>query len=217
MSQRSFTVFQDAPAPAPQKQQRVSVLTRAVSRALSENVLNVPAEVAPIDKENVNPATGERASGLQNSVKKRKTVLAAKLQPPPATKGKKLERTHDREPTVDPEHKKRRPTTSSLKKTNTAVSAKGSVPKKVPKRASSRPVQSLPQVEEEDEKTSQATIDARCYDLTVKPLADVSEAFEEPSIFDLAPLDEKAKFATVKVRFPPLRHVPAVLNYPLYI
>ena len=206
MSQRSFTVFKDAPAPAPQKQQRVSALSRAAAKALSENTLNVlPAEAAPIDKENVNPATGERSSGLQNPMKKRKNVLAAKPPPPPPAKAKNLERprTQVREPTVKPEQKKPKPTTSSLKRASTAVSTKVIVPKKAPRRASSRTVQSLAQVEEEDEKASQATIDARCYDLTVKPLADVSEAFEEPPIFDLAPLDDKAKFATVKVCFSP--------------
>jgi hypothetical protein len=47
---------------------------------------------------------------------------------------------------------------------------------------------------------SQADIDSRCYELTVKPLADVSKAYEDSSASqDVGPADDKAKFQTAKV------------------
>ena len=48
---------------------------------------------------------------------------------------------------------------------------------------------------------SQADIDSRCYELTVKPLADVSQAYEETLIFqDVNPREDKSKYQPVKVR-----------------
>ncbi|KAF8637766.1 hypothetical protein AX17_002591 [Amanita inopinata Kibby_2008] len=79
-----------------------------------------------------------------------------------------------------------------------------------------RTISSLPKVAEEDsvfntrkeeEKTekpvpsqlSQADIDSRCYELTVKPLADVSQAYEDTSVFqDINTNEDKPKFQTVK-------------------
>ena len=47
---------------------------------------------------------------------------------------------------------------------------------------------------------SQADIDSRCYELTVKPLADVSQAYEDSSASqDVGPGEDKAKFQTAKV------------------
>ncbi|KAK2462153.1 hypothetical protein APHAL10511_005851 [Amanita phalloides] len=43
---------------------------------------------------------------------------------------------------------------------------------------------------------SQADIDSRCYELTVKPLADVSQAYDDT--FDVVPVDGKPKFQSVK-------------------
>ncbi|KAF8718569.1 hypothetical protein AX14_011772 [Amanita brunnescens Koide BX004] len=46
---------------------------------------------------------------------------------------------------------------------------------------------------------SQADIDSRCYELTVKPLADVSQAYEETLIFqDVNPREDKSKYQPVK-------------------
>ncbi|KAF8628755.1 hypothetical protein AX15_003743 [Amanita polypyramis BW_CC] len=46
---------------------------------------------------------------------------------------------------------------------------------------------------------SQADIDSRCYELTVKPLADVSQAYEDTSVFqDVGTDGDKSKLQTVK-------------------
>ena len=48
---------------------------------------------------------------------------------------------------------------------------------------------------------SQADIDSRCYELTVKPLADVSQAYEDALIFqDVNTREDKTKYQPVKVR-----------------
>lgn len=48
---------------------------------------------------------------------------------------------------------------------------------------------------------SQADIDSRCYELTVKPLADVSQAYEDTLIFqDVNSREDKTKYQPVKVR-----------------
>ena len=61
----------------------------------------------------------------------------------------------------------------------------------------------MPRLNEEEEankdRVSQADIDARCYELTVQPLADVSQAYEER--IPTSPCETKLKFSTVKVRF----------------
>jgi len=58
----------------------------------------------------------------------------------------------------------------------------------------------MPRLNEEEEahkdRVSQADIDARCYELTVQPLADVSQAYEER--IPISPCETKLKFSAVK-------------------
>ncbi|KAJ3491328.1 hypothetical protein NLJ89_g11349 [Agrocybe chaxingu] len=163
------------------------------------------SDLVALDKENVNPLTGERAGSLTTASKKRKTsVLATKVQPPPATKVKKDSDTQ-------PEPKKRKGSTAATtkpkgSKKDTKVTGSGRKPST--KRAGSRKISPMPKLEEETEKEkerlSQAEIDSRCYDLTVKPLADVSEAYEQVDVFNGLPSsssgvsETRAKFRTVK-------------------
>lgn len=47
---------------------------------------------------------------------------------------------------------------------------------------------------------TQADIDSKCYELTVQPLADVSQAYDESCVLDQRSATDKVKFRTVKVR-----------------
>ncbi|KAF8966614.1 hypothetical protein BDZ97DRAFT_1917427 [Flammula alnicola] len=218
MSLRTFTVFQDAPsseAPQP-KISRPNVMVTRSQRLASINgtaegsSATASSDLAVVNKENYNPVTGERAGPSTSSTKKRKTtVLATKVQPPLATKSKKYK---DAQPELEPEPKKRKASTSSTSKVKTKKVAKGSgsVKKGGSKRAGSRRVSPMPRLNEEDEsekeRIAQADIDSRCYELTVKPLADISQAYEEVDVFEgplnaCAPsttFDDKVKFSTVK-------------------
>jgi len=118
--------------------------------------------------------------------------LATKLHvPPPSKKQKELKEVKET---------KKKGSTSS--KSVAAPKARASAEKK-PKRASSRKVggagssrarrsPSLPRVVEEaegaqghdGERLTQAVVDARCYELTVLPLADVSQAYEQAPALD---------------------------------
>ena len=71
----------------------------------------------------------------------------------------------------------------------------------------------LPKVEElpeesETKEVTQALINERCYELTVSPLADVTEAYVEKSTEATAspatPKKTESTFTTIRVRRPPL-------------
>lgn len=223
MSLRSFTIFQDA-APSEASQSKVSrpraMATRSTTRnVLSSNSATAAGELATLDKENYNPLTGERA-GPSTAAKKRKTVVLS-AKPLPVIKSKKEQDTPS-----EPEQKKRKastfsatkPTASSASKTKAKKEAKGfgSSKKSATKRTGSSKVSPMPRLMEEEEgekdRTTQADIDSRCYELTVKPLADVSQAYEESTIFDSftnavsGDSDEKTKFDKVKFGTAKVRH-----------
>ncbi|KDR80377.1 hypothetical protein GALMADRAFT_136868 [Galerina marginata CBS 339.88] len=205
MSLRTFTVFQDtvsSDAPQPKISRPNAVLTRSSSLGgASSNHATALGDHAALDKENYHPVTGERAGPSNLSSKKRKTtVLATKVQPlSSAPKSKK-----EKDTSAEPDQKKRK--ASSATKSKSKKEVKGLGPKKTgTKRAGSRKVSPMPRLNEEEEvekgRISQADIDSRCYELTVKPLADVSEAYEEASVFDeliTATTEDKVKFCTAK-------------------
>lgn len=206
MSLRTFTVFQDAESSeiAPPKVARPNAM---VTRSSTQNVPGATLSADPLDKENYHPVTGERAGPSNSENKKRKTsVLATKVQPPSAAKSKK-----EKDP--QPELKKRKASTSTVGTTKAKVAkkdGKGSASlRKGSKRASSRRHSPLPRLNEEEDPEngaiSQSDVDSRCYELTVKPLADVSEAYEDFSVFGGASAtanvsEEKVKSRTLKVR-----------------
>ncbi|KIJ59373.1 hypothetical protein HYDPIDRAFT_162479 [Hydnomerulius pinastri MD-312] len=173
MSVRSFTVFQDTPTEIPQIHNDCD--ESAVKASATEAVATLLSTLAAIEKENLHPVTGERAGPASASeTKKRKTgALATKILVVPSSKKQKE---------LKPESKKSRKPLSSSGKPKSSdgrkSSSKGS--------RSSRKASPLPPVDEEQESQreparltiTQANIDSRCYELTVSPLADVSEAYE---------------------------------------
>lgn len=129
------------------------------------------------NKENLDPLTGERSTGVGAAAKKRKTsALAVKA----CSEGGSSENA-----SAQPVAKKRKGSTSSGTALKPKAAKKG---KKVTKKRSGSP---LPKVDEEGGEAvvetlntpsiaeqAQAVVDARCYELTVAPLADVSAAYE---------------------------------------
>lgn len=191
MSVRSFTVFQDTPTEI----QKISLASdkNLVTTTAADAAATLLSTLAAIEKENLHPLTGERAAQTTtNASKKRKTaVLVTKVVVPP------------------PSSKKQKELKSEPKKLRKSASGNGNRSdgrKKIPR--GSRPARKaspLPRVDEERELStatpsqrvptrlivSQAKIDSKCYELTVSPLADVSEAYDtatetsdQESVFD---------------------------------
>ncbi|KAK7039484.1 hypothetical protein R3P38DRAFT_3349622 [Favolaschia claudopus] len=174
MALASFTVYCDSPVDADATAQ-ASVAPKPAVLASSTPDANLPTTSTTIlastaEKENVHPVTGERCAPLsESSAKKRKTnVLATK-----AIVAKKLKESNEDKS----QGKKTRSASSS------ALKAKkdGKLTRKTAKKPSRR-VSPLPRLEEEDaavrERLEQADVDSRCYELTVSPLADVTQAYD---------------------------------------
>ena len=205
MSLRTFTVFQDAvssDAPQPKINRPNAMVTRSSSLNLTTSFTNatVPLnDLVALDKENFHPVTGERAGPPNNSgSKKRKTsVLSTKVQLSSTKKD------------AQPEVKKRKASTSTTKG-KVKRDGKSTVPARrgAAKRTVSRKVSPMPILNEEEEvsksRITQADIDSRCYELTVQPLADISQAYEKSAVFEGIPTltcESKPKFTAAKVRF----------------
>ncbi|KAF9219501.1 hypothetical protein BS17DRAFT_760829 [Gyrodon lividus] len=172
MPSRSFTVFQDTPTETPQRHNASDDST--VTLSAKDVAATLLSTLAAIEKENLHPVTGERAGPTSGSeAKKRKTgVLATKQLVAPSSKKQKE---------LKAESKKSRKPLSSGGKPKSSDGRKNSKASR-----SSRRTSPLPPVDEEQElphqptrpPVSQADIDSRCYELTVSPLANVSEAYE---------------------------------------
>ncbi|KAG1748279.1 uncharacterized protein EDB91DRAFT_1198003 [Suillus paluster] len=201
MSVRSFTVFQDIPTEI----QKIShgsdkSLVMPTAADVSATLLST---LAAIEKENLHPLTGERAAQtLTNASKKRKTaVLVTKVVAPPTSSKKQKD--------VKSEPKKLRKSTSGNGKRSDGR-------KKIARESrSARKASPLPRVDEEQEIStatpiqriptrltiSQAKIDSRCYELTVSPLADVSEAYDTATeASDQESVFEKEQSAEPEIR-----------------
>lgn len=177
MSVRSFTVFQDSPPEIPELHgEGLRSPLAAGATALLVSTL------AAVEKENLHPLTGERTGPAASSEsKKRKTtaVLSTKLVVVPSYKKKKELKSESTKKQRTVLGASGKPQTSSGKKT-------GSSKKHPPSRKTSP----LPSVQEESDALReaggfpplQANIDSRCYELTVSPLADVSEAYDLVSV-----------------------------------
>lgn len=204
MSLRTFTVFQDAvssEAPHTKITRPNAMVTRSSSLNLSTTSSNATGSHPTLDKENFHPVTGERAGYSNNTgSKKRKTsVLSTKVQPPSATK-------KDSQP--EKKHKASTSSTSSKGKVKRHGKALATARKGTSKRTISRKVSPMPRLNEEEEvkkdRITQVNIDARCYELTVQPLADVSQAYEEGAAFEGIPTsscEAKLKFSAANVSF----------------
>jgi hypothetical protein len=201
MAPRSFTVYCDSPVDA-DVDTKASLVPKP--NALASTSPNVPTSSTTLlastaEKENLHPVTGERCAAASDSTttttKKRKTsVLATKT----IVAKKQKESKEDR-----PEGKKARSASSSASKGRKDGKSVRTTAKKP-----SRRVSPLPKLDEEDaavrDRLLLTDIDSRCYELTVSPLADVTQAYD--ARFDVNSLltsftsEESARFR--KVRHP---------------
>ncbi|KAF8556050.1 hypothetical protein OG21DRAFT_1483392 [Imleria badia] len=173
MSVRSFTVFQDTPADHPQSLDDTDV--RAMTLSAADAAATLLSTLAAIEKENLHPLTGQRAGPtVASETKKRKTgALATKVLVVSSSK-KHKELKGEPKKTRKPLSSTGKPRSSDAKKSSSKSS-----------RSSRRPSPLPPVAEEHDLQRqpprlaiSQIDIDSRCYELTVSPLADVSEAYD---------------------------------------
>ncbi|TCD66574.1 hypothetical protein EIP91_001242 [Steccherinum ochraceum] len=165
------------------------------------------------DKENVDPLTGQHPSIEDQLAKKRKTnVLVAKLvvtskakAPQPDQKKRKVLTANTTSNTRSRGEKKERKALGSKKSRNTSASRVRGV-KELPKVEEEEDVVEVaaPQVVEVSKPISQACADSRCYELTVLPLADVSEAYSPSSSIEeeLIAAGEKLKAASISKQIP---------------
>jgi hypothetical protein len=203
MSLRSFTVFQDAPPTELHKTKALSQFKDMPPSSSSATVAtSLSALASAAEKENLHPVTGERATVITG--KKRKTTALSTKSQMPLTLKRQKDSSNPK-----PATKKRK--SASARKSSQADGSASGTGRKTSKK-NTRKVSPLPVVDEagESEKEIQrillADIDSRCYELTVRPLADVSQAygqaFEQPCVVEdeLADNSEKNKFRMVKVR-----------------
>ena len=165
MTSRRFTVYIDdvstvKPQPAPKP---------APAKAPEEAGL---PSLSATEKENLHPLTGGRLrSSSTVGLKRKSSVLATKLHNPPSQKDSKQAPSKKRKvaSSSDGETERSRPKSRRLKL--------------ITRRTRSPELASI--AEEKDERLarrlSQSDVDSRCYDLTVSPLANVSDAFAQIS------------------------------------
>ncbi|KIY70483.1 hypothetical protein CYLTODRAFT_419713 [Cylindrobasidium torrendii FP15055 ss-10] len=203
----AFTVFVDADAAPTVTTSSTTTLT-PITRSTTLTTPSVPGEM---NKENCDPTNGERAVPGAGAGKKRKNSVSV----PAATKALapipvgEVGRKKENDLGAEPESKKRKPLSSgATRKPKAAVKKEVKTRKTSTKRASSRAPSPapLPQVAEEDDgdrrEDPQATIDSKCYDLTVSPLADLSPAFKQsPRLEWLEEQDEVADDDDAKPQF----------------
>ncbi|KAJ6487959.1 hypothetical protein C8R45DRAFT_995043 [Mycena sanguinolenta] len=202
MALRSFTVYCDAPVDAAVDAKPSQASKATVLGSTTPNP-NIPAAstaslASTAEKENLHPVTGERCGAVSDSAsKKRKTnVLATKTV---AVKKQKESKE---------EGKKARSASSSAGK----AKKDGKSTRKTAKKPSRR-VSPLPKLDEEDvavrDRLMQADIASRCYELTVSPLADVTQAYDAG--FDVNSLlagftsEDSAKFQKATSTEPEIR------------
>ncbi|EPQ52163.1 hypothetical protein GLOTRDRAFT_122838 [Gloeophyllum trabeum ATCC 11539] len=159
----AFSVFVDEATVAESSTtlKTTSTITTATSITTISSSFSVFLEH---EKENIDPLTGLRVNAPAPKSKKRKAVLASKAAQP------LLENFNPLKSKADGDTKKSKPKAGSSKKKTTKA--------RKPKARSRSPSLPILQEDEEELPRSQADIDSRCYELTVLPLADVSEAYE---------------------------------------
>jgi hypothetical protein len=203
----SFVVFVDTPTP--------TATSAPPPGGVSSRATSVP--LAPTaEKENINPATGE-FSRVEITSKKRKTaILSTKAVAPLGYKAKGSKEPKESKPAA-----KKRKGSSSVPTVETKVTKTTEPTKKGGKTTrTTRKQPALPKVDEGDEaakdrasqqearRLSQVDIDARIYELTVLPLADVTKAYGQAKSSHLLSDDDKSK-GGLKVCFSPLAFLRA--------
>lgn len=194
MPPSSFAVFVDTPVKVPEPP-ALSKPDTATGIDLSATVSAVLGVVALANKENLDPITGEKLH-VPETGKKRKNSLVV-LKSVASVEGKGLKDASD----CQPDAKKRKGLTRArsasastlpLKRVSKPASTGSKRPAKKARRAP------MPMVDEESEiaiksadaaALTQTEIDTKCKELTVLPLADVSEAYDAASYLD--PLGEE--------------------------
>jgi hypothetical protein len=213
MASRSFSVFVDEPLQ--------SLFKLATTPPTSSFPNPGPSSATTTEKENLNPVTGEHANPSEVQVKKRKKiVLATKLYTPPvASKKAHVKPTVTDDAHLSPRKRSVAPApdaTLAIKKPR-----RGPDSERVTSRSRVRKVKGLPKLEEEPESAPQVTehvgevraegdegervivqvdIDSKCYALTVSPLADVSQAFDQVCLHSPTAGDSDEAKCTVEVR-----------------
>ncbi|KAI0052081.1 hypothetical protein FA95DRAFT_50913 [Auriscalpium vulgare] len=201
MSTRTFVVFQDAPEEQPLKH----VPERRDSASLSPAPTPATLAAASVEKENLHPVTGARPDSSADPKKRKNTVLATKLYIPPVPPST-LKKREASDAKLDP--KKRKVASAKAK---SASKSKGKEPSSSRSTSASvalsKKVKALPKLEEvaeveaealDDDKAEQARVDSKCYDLTVSPLADVSEAFEKVLAVSCEPREVASRILSPK-------------------
>ncbi|KAF9788335.1 hypothetical protein BJ322DRAFT_624494 [Thelephora terrestris] len=167
MTSRKFTVFIDDVSTAKPQQAPKPPSNKAPEEDAAISSLSAT------EKENLHPLTGGRlrSSGTAG-LKRKSSVLATKLHNPPDTKLAK------QAPTFAPS-KKRKATSSSDREPERSHPK----PRRKPTTRQRRRPELASIAEEKDERLarrlSQSDVDSRCHDLTVSPLANVSDAFTQ--------------------------------------
>lgn len=195
----TFAIYRDEPEASPPQPKAPSHPSPAISNTPTSPITNRIAIACIKEKENVNPLTGFLPTLEQKLAKKRKTggVLATKIVI--STKGHKE---------AQPEPKKRR-IASKAKTRAEKEKEKRVLGTRKERSVRVRKATDLPRVEEEEEeevkekeRVAQSLADSRCYELTVMPLADVSEAYS-PAVSaadEVKDVEEASKKCTSKVR-----------------
>jgi hypothetical protein len=184
MAIRAFSVFIDEkPSSSPKLPKALVLSPTSPDPIHSSSEAGPSSSVSSSEKENLHPLTGSRIGPVNTSGSKRKSsVLVTKLHNPP--EAKKVKKDDSSEAPA-----KKRKLASSGTKSSREPKSKNRKTKPLTR---SKTVPDLPRVNEEEDKDeriarslSQSEIDSRCYDLTVSPLANVSDAYRQapsPSI-----------------------------------
>ena len=170
MTSRKFTVFIDDTSTVKSQQ-----APRPVSKKATEEEACL-SSLSATEKENLHPLTGGRLrSSSTVELKRKSSVLATKLHNPPDRKDTK------QAPTFAPSKKRKATSTSDGELERSRPKARGVKP--ISRQRRSPELASI--AEEKDERLahrlSRTDVDSRCYDLTVSPLANLSDAFAQPS------------------------------------
>ncbi|KAG7448649.1 uncharacterized protein BT62DRAFT_918221 [Guyanagaster necrorhizus] len=186
MATRSFTIFQDVPSSP--KTLTLKATTSVLSSMTTTNVDKVgtlPSLATEADKENLDPLTGERVNANSKGTAKKRKNNTSSSKALASIETKKLKEDQGSQ------LKKRKSSASSAVKKGRGGKRAPSSTRKTSKKLHAAPC--LPSVEEESTENvvpegsdialalplTRAEIDAKCYELTVKPLADVTQAFEQ--------------------------------------
>ncbi|CAL1699534.1 unnamed protein product [Somion occarium] len=222
----TFVIYQDEPSTsAPPKLKSTasapSVLRLSSGSASRSTLISIPTAS---DKENVDPLTGRRPCLEDTLAKKRKptpgNVLATKIlissskvlkDTIPEPKKRKILCSSNSKSNSSSERKERKPLVSRRERAQGSSRAQkvAELPKVAEEEEEAITVEpgmadektqerNEDKVKDEEGRVAQALVDARCYELTVLPLADVSRAYCQSS--DSSSIDDEIVAAGEKLK-----------------